>query len=361
MLKQDPRNYQILFLSLFLILGIGTRDWTLRPDLIIVVMLTCLLTQWLAVSLYPNPKEKIFNLLSEKGKRNWQEKLTIERLNIKSCTLQPSPQSLEAYCHQLTPSCQPSVPSLTQEPIYPENAQSGLVRFAQATSLKSAMITALSLSLLLRADHYTTMILAGSLAILSKFVFQVERKHFFNPANFGIISVLVLTKDAWVSPGQWGEDGWYALLFAGTGGMVLKRVGRWDTTAAFLGCYAILEAIRNVYLGWTWDVFCHRLMSGSLLLFALFMITDPRSIPNARISRVIWAGCIAILTFILRNHFFVSTAVFWALFALSPLSVVFDFIWSASRFSWNETPSNTSRDLADQEPAKTDLEPIRLS
>jgi Na+-transporting NADH:ubiquinone oxidoreductase subunit NqrB len=32
---KDIRDYQILFLSLFLILGIGTRHWTLRPELIL--------------------------------------------------------------------------------------------------------------------------------------------------------------------------------------------------------------------------------------------------------------------------------------------------------------------------------------
>jgi Na+-transporting NADH:ubiquinone oxidoreductase subunit NqrB len=47
------------------------------------------------------------------------------------------------------------------------------------------------------------MMLAGSLAISSKFLLQVEKKHFFNPANFGIIAALILTPDAWVSPGQW--------------------------------------------------------------------------------------------------------------------------------------------------------------
>jgi hypothetical protein len=68
MLLQDPRDYQILFLSLFLVLGIGTRDWTLRPDLILVLMVTCLLTQWVAVSIWPNPKEKILNWLTKKPK-----------------------------------------------------------------------------------------------------------------------------------------------------------------------------------------------------------------------------------------------------------------------------------------------------
>ena len=286
MLQQDPRNYQILFLLLFLVLGIGTRDWTLRPDLILVVMVTCLLTQWVAVSVLPNPKEKLLNLLTKS----------------QNC---------------------------------PKENNSSRASFSKLSSLKSALITALGLTLLLRADHYSTMVLAGSLAILSKFLFRVDCKHFFNPANFGIIAALVLTPDAWVSPGQWGDDGWYALLFAGTGGMVLKRVGRWDTTVAFLGAYAFLEAIRNLWLGWTWDVFCHRLMSGSLLLFALFMITDPRSIPDARISRLLWAGCIAVVTFILRNQFFSSTAVFWALFALAPLNILLDYIWSAPRFSWS--------------------------
>lgn len=278
MQQHDPRDYQILFLSLFLVLGIGTRDWTLQPQFIGVAIATCLLTQYIS--------REVACYLSTW--RVWGDK--------QECLLIPNPQSL--------------------------------------ISLKSAMITALGLSLLLRVDQYSTMILAGVLAILSKFLFRFQGKHFFNPANFGIISVLILTKDAWVSPGQWGEGGWYVLLFAGTGGMILKRVGRWDTTAAFFGAYALLEAVRNLWLGWTWDVWAHRLMSGSFLLFALFMLTDPRSIPNARVSRLLWAVSIAILTFILRNHFFMSTAVFWALFALSPLTLLLDWIWSSPRFVW---------------------------
>ncbi|MBD2212698.1 RnfABCDGE type electron transport complex subunit D [Calothrix sp. FACHB-156] len=266
MLLNDIRDYQIIFLSLFLFLGIGTRDWTLRPELIGVAIATCLFTQWMLSSV------------------------------------------------------------LSKE---------------QNINLRSALITSLGLSLLLRADHWTTMALAAASAIASKFFFQVSNKHFFNPANFGIITALLLTSDAWVSPGQWGEDWWYGLLFVGTGGMILQRVGRWDTTAAFLGSYSLLEAIRNLWLGWTWDVYWHRLMSGSLLLFALFMVTDPRSIPNARIGRLVWAVCIAIFTFILRNYFFISSAVFWALFILAPLTILFDALWSAAEYSWFKKDENS--------------------
>jgi Na+-transporting NADH:ubiquinone oxidoreductase subunit NqrB len=287
MLLKDIRDYQILFLSLFLILGIGTRDWTLRPELIVVAIATCVSTQWFLSTV-------------------------------------KSQQSLVKSQELLVKSQESTV--ISQESLANDTGQK--------TNIRSSLITALGLSLLLRADDWTTMALAGFVAIGSKFVFKVGDKHFFNPANAGIICALLLTPDAWVSPGQWGDDWWYGLLFMGTGGMILKRVGRWDTTAAFLLTYAVMEAIRNLWLGWTWDVYWHRLMSGSLLLFALFMVTDPRSIPNAQIGRVIWAMCIAILTFILRNYFFVSTAVFWALFALAPLTILLDTLWKAPRFSW---------------------------
>jgi Na+-transporting NADH:ubiquinone oxidoreductase subunit NqrB len=287
MLPNDARLYQILFLSLFLLVGIFTRDWTVQPG--IVAIATCLATQIII-------QVSLFNVQS------WQDKDF--NFNTQLQTLK--------------------------------------------SSLPSALITSLGLSLLLRADHYSTLILAGAVGITSKFLFRVQDKHIFNPANFGMITALLLTPDAWVSPGRWGEEGWYAVLFLGAGGLVLRRVGRWDTTIAFLGSYAGLEAVRNLWLGWTWDVWAHRLMSGSLLLFALFMVTDPRSIPNSRTGRIIWAMAIALLTFVLRNYFFMSDAVFWALFFLSPLTLLIDFCLPSDRFSWTEASTSTVSILPNQ-------------
>lgn len=300
MLLQDARIYQLLFLALFLLLGIGTRDWTLHPGMIAIVILTCVLTQTIA--------ESVVYVLKSR-------------------------QQVAASL----PPCQAVQEALPAQENAPKRDGQTLLQTLPA-KLPSALITSLGLSLLLRADHYSTLMLAGILAILSKFLLRFKEKHIFNPANFGILSVLILTPDAWVSPGQWGDEGWYALLFLGTGGVVLRKVGRWDTTIAFLSTYAGLEALRNLWLGWTWDVLAHRLMSGSLLLFALFMVTDPRTIPNARSGRLIWAAAIALLTFILRNGFFLSTAVFWALFALAPLTILLDQLLPAPGFAWTENP-----------------------
>jgi Na+-transporting NADH:ubiquinone oxidoreductase subunit NqrB len=282
---QDARFYQIGCLSLFLLLGLGTRDWTLHPSWIALVLLTCGLTQAVGCGLTcssapaDTPVNTRANVLGDTpfGARFWQ-----------------------AYRHQLP----------------------------------SALITGLGLGLLLRADGPLTLILAASGAIASKFLLRYQGKHLFNPANFGIITALCLCPDAWVSPGQWGDESWYGLVFIGLGGLVLRKVGRWETSVVFLGSYAALEAGRNLWLGWTWDVWAHRMMSGSLLLFALFMLTDPRTLPNAKRGRVIWAMAVALLTFVLRNYFFNSSALIWALFSLAPLTLVIDGWLPAERFHW---------------------------
>jgi len=275
MLFQDARLTQIIFLSLFLWLGVSTRDWTIQPNLVLTLIASCLGTQWLLSSMMEYSKS--------------------DRL---------------------------------------DNLKSILTSSNVLTSLRSALITSLGLCLLLRSNSYQTMMLASFLAISSKFLFCHHQKHFFNPANFGIIAALTLSNDAWVSPGQWGTDGWYLLLFLGLGGVVLKQVGRWDTSIAFLLSYGGLTAVRNLWLGWSWDVWQHQFMSGSLLLFALFMMTDPRSIPNSQTGRLFWSMAIALTTFILQYYFYLPTAVFWSLFIISPLTVAIDLIWSAPRFHW---------------------------
>ena len=279
------------------------RDWSLQPTIVATAILTALITQGL-----------LFWLSSHKELPLYLERF-IHGFPFRRGTVRegsrPFAQDIE------TPP--PSAPPLLKGRIF---------------NWRSPLITALGLSLLLRTDHITTMAFAAAIAIASKFLFKTNDKHFFNPANLGIIAALTLTNDAWVSPGQWGDEIWYAFIFIGAGGMVLKRVGRWDTTGMFLASYALLEALRNFYLGWTWDVWAHRMSSGSLLLFALFMVTDPRSIPNARPARLIWALAIAVLTFVLRNQFYLSTAVFWALFALAPLTVLLDKLWESPRFEW---------------------------
>ena len=49
--------------------------------------------------------------------------------------------------------------------------------------------------------------LAAVVTIAGKFLIRVNGKHIFNPTNGGIVAMLLLTNQVWVSPGQWGAAG----------------------------------------------------------------------------------------------------------------------------------------------------------
>ncbi|MCB0794763.1 MAG: RnfABCDGE type electron transport complex subunit D [Flavobacteriales bacterium] len=202
-------------------------------------------------------------------------------------------------------------------------------------SWKSAAITGLGLSLLLHAGSLVTLALAASLAIASKFLIRDRGKHIFNPGLFGIVLTVLLTGDAWISPGQWGTGPILLFLIAGAGSMVLLRVGRIDTGVVFLTVYMALDLVRSMlYLGWGFDVTLHRMMNGSLLLFAFFMITDPMTTPNAPRARVLWSAAIAMVAFAMGTFAYVHTAPIWALALLCALTPFFDRAFGGARFSW---------------------------
>src|ERR1700694_1186224 len=70
----------------------------------------------------------------------------------------------------------------------------------------SVLISALSLCLLLKTNHWTASLLAAFLTVASKYIFHYRQKHLFNPSAFGIVATILITQDAWLSPGQWGSN-----------------------------------------------------------------------------------------------------------------------------------------------------------
>ncbi len=203
-------------------------------------------------------------------------------------------------------------------------------------SIKSALISALGLCLLLKTNHLWIAGLAGFVAIASKFFIRFEGKHVFNPANLAIIVCVSLTGEAWVSVGQWGTNTVQVYFFLAAALLVLLKVGRIDTSLSFLVTFAGLEFIRSVlYMGWEVDHFVHYLSNGTLLLFAFFMITDPVTTPNHPRARIIWSVSVGVIAFILTRWLQLYSAPIWALIIMAPLTPVFDRVWKSERFSWS--------------------------
>jgi Na+-transporting NADH:ubiquinone oxidoreductase subunit NqrB len=200
--------------------------------------------------------------------------------------------------------------------------------------LRSPLITGLSLSLLLRADEPWLHALAGVLAILSKFVIRHDDKHVFNPAGFAIVALLFLSDHVWISPGQWGAGVWFAALVAFGAILVLRAARRADIAVFFLTSHAALLIARALWLGDPLAIPLHQLQSGSLLIFAFFMISDPRTSPDARLGRFIFAFAVALAAHWLAFSMQMRPALYIALIALSPFTLLIDRILPAQRFAW---------------------------
>jgi enediyne biosynthesis protein E5 len=256
----DPRLFQIFSLGILLAAGAYLRDFSIRPEQVVLTFAAGLLTQ--------------------------------------------------TACWRLTPS--------------------------KPRTLRSAIITCLALSLLLRADNLLAHPIAAAAAIGSKSLFRFREKHLFNPATFGVIFAIVLLPGTWVSPGQWGQDfaiaGWVMML----GVLVTNRARRGDISWMFLAFYLGALALRIEYLGNRFAVWTHQLESGALLLFAFFMISDPMTGPNHRRGRIAHAAVVAAIAYAWQVRLYRTNGLIWALFIAAPCVPLWDAIWPAHKFEWTQ-------------------------
>jgi len=205
---------------------------------------------------------------------------------------------------------------------------------------RSALITGLSLSLLLRADEPWIHAAAGAIAIASKFLLRLDGKHVFNPAGFAIVVLLFAAGGhVWISPGAWGSTAWLATLLVFFAILVLGAARRADIAIFFLATHAALLLARAIWLGDPVAIPLHQLQSGSLLIFAFFMISDPRTAPDSRLGRFVFAAGVAALAHYLAFFMQMRPALYVALIALAPFIILIDRLLPAQRFVWSRPAS----------------------
>jgi len=206
---------------------------------------------------------------------------------------------------------------------------------------RSALISGLSLCLLLRTGSPGLAMLATAVAIASKFTLRVHGKHVFNPTNFALVALMLVAQDVWVSPGQWGSGAVFAFLLASAGGLVVNRAARADVTLAFLASYSGLLVGRSLWLGEPLVIPMHRLENGALVLFSFFMISDPRTTPDSRLGRIVFAALVALGAYTVQFWLFRTNGLLWSL-ALCSLGVpLIDRVLPGPRYEWQ--PAATFR------------------
>ena len=206
---------------------------------------------------------------------------------------------------------------------------------------KSALITAFGLCLLLKTNLWYVCILAAFISISGKYIFRYRKKHLFNPSALGIAVTILLTGKAWISPGQWGNDIVIMFGVCCLGLIVVTKVQKLDVSIAFLATYILLLFARQIlYLGWPLDFFIQSITTGSLLLFSFFMISDPKTAPDHKTARIIWAVLIGVISFYLTAFKFINAAPVWVLILSAPLVPLLDKIFIAKRFQWTLSQSS---------------------
>jgi Na+-transporting NADH:ubiquinone oxidoreductase subunit NqrB len=204
---------------------------------------------------------------------------------------------------------------------------------------RSAAISGLSLALLLRSNSMLLLLAAAAIAVSSKFVIRWRGKHIFNPTNVAIVALMIASPRVWVSPGQWGNVAFFGFLIVCLGGLVVNRASRSDVTYAFMAAWAAVLIGRSLWLGEPMTIPLHRMENGALLLFTFFMISDPKTTPDSRAGRILFAVLVALGARYVQFKLFHTNGILWSLAACSLLVPLIDVLLPGNRYDWGRAVS----------------------
>ena len=205
----------------------------------------------------------------------------------------------------------------------------------------SVIITCTGLSLLVRSNTLWVHPLLAIIVNSSKFIIRIDGKHIFNPAMLGVILGLNIFPSTWISPNQWGYEFHIITWIIFFGMVVSGKSGNLIISISFLIFYVGILTSRIVYFGYRWEVLYHQITNGSLLLFTFFMITDPKTIPNHPLGKILYALIVSIIAYYWQFKLYKNNALIYGLFIATPIVPIIDKILKYKKFEWGEASKPT--------------------
>jgi len=168
--------------------------------------------------------------------------------------------------------------------------------FDAPTNTESAYITGLILACIITPishvgdmQFFSIAIWASVIAMTSKYLFTLRKKHLFNPVAISVaITALVLNQSAswWV-----GTSSLFIFIVLG-GILIVRKMQRSDLFFSFLITAIIVSFIGHAFgLADIWRL----LANTSLLFFAFIMLTEPLTTPPTRGLRICYGILIGLL------------------------------------------------------------------
>lgn len=159
----------------------------------------------------------------------------------------------------------------------------------------SAFLLILILPPVTAADHLGVagLVLASFVAIASKFMLAIGRKHVFNPVALGVAASALLLNQ----PASWWVGGNLVLApFVLVGGLlVLRKLQRFDMMAAYVVANLMLMLV-TAAPGGSGDALMQAVLYSPLLFAGFAMLTEPLTAPQARWPRMAFGTLVGALS-----------------------------------------------------------------
>ena len=191
----------------------------------------------------------------------------------------------------------------------------------------SAYTSGISVGILVRSPMLWPFAFCSALSILSKYVLRVKGRHLWNPSNFGLCVLFFPAAyglfDIAPLNTQWGNNMWPMLVIWIVGLYTIWKVKRFHITATYIVAFVAFSFVRSLITGDAFWAEVAPLTGPMYQLFALFMITDPKTTVSSKRGEMGVTVLIAIVEFFLRLGEFVA-APFYALFLVGPAAMLVD-------------------------------------
>lgn len=168
--------------------------------------------------------------------------------------------------------------------------------FGAPSNMESVYATAGILILIIppmrSAQMLPLLVWASILAMASKYILAVNRKHLFNPAAVAlVITSLTLNISA-----NWWVNSIYLIPFVAIGGLlVVRKIRRFDLVASFfVSCLAVVAIFAFFKDGEVLAALQKNILYSPMLFFAFAMLTEPATTPPTRKLRIIYGGLIGL-------------------------------------------------------------------
>lgn len=156
---------------------------------------------------------------------------------------------------------------------------------------ESTLITAIILSLIIGpvslAENFFFLTIVGIVAVLSKYLLAIRKRHIFNPAGFAVLFAgMFMTQGA-----SWWIGNSLMQPFIVIGGLLVAyKVRRMRLVVSFLAVYLLL----SVLLGISTLGLLNLIIYSPILFFSLVMLTEPLTSPFRSFEQTVYAVLVAV-------------------------------------------------------------------